>query len=167
MSIASKDYRQIEFQQYNNTILKIGIMDINCSFVSNKKEDSNILGMNAISQLNQLFNFQDTTVMLSKNKITKNIKSSSYKYYYYLAKNGTMVISTCFNDSIPPKIIFDTGWILNKKQLNQKNTELRRFHNRNSPRRSIQHSRQNEKYRRTQLCKYIFKTEEKLWHIQP
>lgn len=108
--IAKKDHQSIKYSVYDSTVLKISDISVNCVFVSNKNQNSNILGMDIISRLNWLFNFQDTTVLLSRDTIRFQSDGLSDLSLEYLSNKGSMVIPVSLNDSISKYLILDTGW---------------------------------------------------------
>lgn len=108
--IARKNHQSIRYLVYDSTALKIGGMAVNCAFVSNKEEDSNILGMDVIGRLNWLFNFQDTTVLFSREAIRFRSEGLSDLSFKYLSNRGAMVVPVSLNDSISKYLLFDTGW---------------------------------------------------------
>lgn len=108
--IAKKDHQSIKYSVYDSTVLKIGDISVNCAFVSNKNQDSNVLGMDIISRLNWLFDFQDTTVLLSRDTICFESQGLSDLSFEYLSNKGAMVVPVSLNDSISKYLILDTGW---------------------------------------------------------
>lgn len=108
--IAKKDHQSIRYSIYDSIALKMGGIAVNCSFVSNKDQDSNVLGMDVISRLNWLVNFQDTTVLLSRDTIRFQPDGLSDLSFEYLSNKGSMVIPVSLNDSISKYLILDTGW---------------------------------------------------------
>lgn len=108
--VAKKDHRSIKYSVYDSTVLKIGDISVNCAFVSNRNEDSNILGMDVISRFNWLFNFQDTTVVLSGDAIRFQSDGWSDLSFEYLTNKGAMVVPVNLNDSISKYLVLDTGW---------------------------------------------------------
>lgn len=108
--IAKKDHRSIKYSVYDSTVLKIGDISVNCAFASNKNQASNVLGMDIISRLNWLFNFQDTTMLLSRDTICFQSNGLSDLSFEYLSNKGAMVVPVSLNDSISKYLILDTGW---------------------------------------------------------
>lgn len=106
---SAREKRLMTSYEYDEILFDIGDLSIKSAFISNDKAAENIIGVNLILQLHWLFNFQDSTVRISKDSISvskEHLVSLKLEY----TSNDNIIVPVLMNDSVTKNFIFDTGY---------------------------------------------------------
>lgn len=110
LRIFERDNQLLTYKRYKNIIFRLAGIPVEADFVGEEGHDSNIIGMNIISQLHWLFDFDDSTVVISRKPVSLNQDDLECLTLSYITNGGATAGAICLQDSLYKYFVFDTGF---------------------------------------------------------